>query len=134
MYILKPQDLVRLLKLKGDLLQLEIRFPLTYLSKTLGVDKSNISSFLRGSKPMSDDFFKKVNAHLTILAKEKGITLAKPVDSKSSSLYHAAIDRALAMDFLKLLEDVKKNLDTTIEAYRRYLQNLSEDHRPEVTA
>ena len=124
MQFLKPLDLARLIRLKADLALFEIRFPLTYLTKKLGYAKSNVSAYLTGNKPMSDRFVKQVYSHFAILAKEKGIVLERP-EIKSFAFNgddQTALDRSMANTFLKHLESLKKDVQTTIEEYRQFLK------------
>ncbi len=57
--MLKPIDQQRLDQLKADLELLNIRFPVAVLAERMNTNKGNLSAYLNGKKPISDQFLAK---------------------------------------------------------------------------
>lgn len=57
--ILKEADKIRLAKVLEVLEPLNLKFPNAEINKRIGVDEGNISKYLKGKIPISDNFFTK---------------------------------------------------------------------------
>ena len=55
--MLQKVDKDRLDKVLSIIKQAQIRFPIAEIEKKMGVNKGNASAYLKGSKPMSDNFY-----------------------------------------------------------------------------
>lgn len=60
--MLKPIDINRLEQLKNDIDKLHLRFPVTTIAQKMGINKGNVSSYLSGRVPLSDNFLEKFYA------------------------------------------------------------------------
>jgi transcriptional regulator with XRE-family HTH domain len=56
--VLKSIDIDRLEQLKNDIDRLHLRFPVTAIAQRMGINKGNVSSYLSGRVPLSDNFLK----------------------------------------------------------------------------
>ena len=59
---LKQIDIQRLDRLKSDIERLHIRFPISTITRKTGADKANVSAYISGRKPLSDNFLEKFYA------------------------------------------------------------------------
>lgn len=60
--MLKSVDRNRLEQLKKDIDKLRLRFPISTIAQKVGVNKGNVSSYMSGRVPLSENFLKKFYA------------------------------------------------------------------------
>jgi len=107
---LKPFDIQRLEKVKGDIEKLQLRFPVTTIAEKMGIYKGTVSSFLSGRIPVSDDLLKKFYAAFGKELKESSVPQAKERQEVSSSQTE-----------LELLKSMDNKLAAILEALNRFV-------------
>lgn len=81
--VLKSIDINRLEQLKNDIDKLHLRFPITTISQKMGINKGNVSSYISGRVPLSDNFLKKFYA---IFGQELGKIATQETSEQASAV------------------------------------------------
>jgi hypothetical protein len=104
---LKPIDIQRLEKLKGDIERLQLRFPITTIAQRMGIHKGTVSSFLSGRIPVSDNYLNKFYIAFSSALKEA----PEATPSQTELDLFKSIDNRL-LEVATVLTDIKNIIST----------------------
>jgi len=125
--VLKSIDINRLEQLKNDIDKLHLRFPITTIAQKMGINKGNVSSYISGRVPLSDNFLKKFYAifggELEKLAREEAAGPESVLKEPESGYAATNSDPGKSVDWEKEKERLK-NIEYQLATIAKILKTM----------
>jgi hypothetical protein len=125
--MLKPIDINRLEQLKNDIDKLHLRFPVTTIAQKMGINKGNVSSYLSGRVPLSDNFLEKFYSvygkELERMAMQEALELESAVKEPASEYAAFKSAPAKSQDWEKEKERLK-NIEYQLSTITKILKTM----------